>query len=346
VVDSAHTVLRQTVIKRRVPVAKATMKISASAFNRSLELALRCPPDPVASTARITRAINRLPRGTIYSSNNGKTVGFYVMEDRKQRHIPKCSSLIHPLARKRYLSYLQELLELVGSSRARDIQRCQWLLNKIQNLITTFEKGGLNLEKIVLTSQQYQWFTNEFAQKRIDKAKARITRSGVPVRSKSERDIHNQYENLAVPIHYEEQLLLFVKPLVDELEQELTGERLLRGLLYDYIDGDIYWNVPPEYEWMNAQGSIWKTYHPPTGRIRIFNDFKTMFADGSVFIHEHAGMMRQFRYRCNETERIAVMKITGTVDEGHFLETYEENTDTPEQLISIIEKHVLPKLWF
>ena len=266
--------------------------------------------------------------------------------DGKQRHISKDAATIHNLAKKKYLCILLDILLLTNSTRKKDIQRRHKLIERLKKLIETFERGKLDLRQIVLTNQQYHWFTGEFVRKRIDADKAIRTACGILVRSKSERDIVNYSEGLAVPLHYEERMLVYVKPLVDELERELKQEGLFNRELYRYINGNINWNVPPEYAWINTRGSIWKSYHPPTGKIMIFNDFRIMLADGSILIHEHSGLMSKFRYRQNETERIAVMKITGSVDRNHLIETYEQEIDTPEKLIDIIEKYILPRLWF
>jgi len=55
---------------------------------------------------------------------------------------------------------------------------------------------------------------------------------------------------------------------------------------------------------------------------------------------------QKFIYRCNASERIAVMKYTGVTSRNNFLETYEHDIDTPEKLINIIERTILPRLWF
>ena len=97
---------------------------------------------------------------------------------------------------------------------------------------------------------------------------------------------------------------------------------------------------------MNAPGSVWKTYYPPRGTITMHPDIKTIFADGSVFLHEHEGMMDRSIYRVNASERSAILKYTGTIQPENFLETYEYNVDTPEKRAAIVERRVLPRLWF
>ena len=209
-----------------------------------------------------------------------------------------------------------------------------------------FERGNLDIARIVLTDKQYKWLPNPFEQKRIDSAKALKTASGLYVRSKSERDIINAYDYWAVPHHYEERQLIYVKPLIDTLEEELQQMGFRADRLYTFGSYDTRWNVPPELEVMNARGSIWRSYYPPKGTIKIFNDIKTMFADGTFFIHEHEGMMNLFSYRYHASERASVMKYTRTVDNAHFLETYEQDIDTAEKVTGVIKRHLLPRIWF
>ena len=97
---------------------------------------------------------------------------------------------------------------------------------------------------------------------------------------------------------------------------------------------------------MNTHGSIWRSYFPPKGTIVIYNDFKIMLADGTIFIWEHEGLMNFFIYRCNATERVAIMKITHTVDKENILETYQDQIDSREKIIDVITEYILPRLWF
>jgi hypothetical protein len=108
----------------------------------------------------------------------------------------------------------------------KDIRRRQALINKLQKTITLFEQGNLDLSKIVLTGKQYDWFRNNYRKKPIDPASPITTVIGDPVRSKSERDIINGCISLAVPYHYEEQNIVYVRPLVDKLK-EVKGDLVL-----------------------------------------------------------------------------------------------------------------------
>lgn len=60
--------------------------------------------------------------------------------------------------------------------------------------------------------------------------------------------------------------------LVRKLRDEFVSRGFLREdasieQLFDFRRGTIIWNVPPDLPWMNAPGSIWKSYYPPKGTI-------------------------------------------------------------------------------
>lgn len=320
--------------------------INVEAFCDSIKKALSKPPDVDGSMRRIQKTLNGLPNGQLYYSVRKDCIAFYTVADGKQRYVSKKTELIYSLARRRYLRTLQKILGLSFSDKASDVRQRKKLIAELQNFIRICDQGKLDIARIILTSQQYNWFKNDFKQKPIDEDTPFRSNGNVPVRSKSERDIANANESFAVPLHYEEQLKLYVKPLVQRLQEALRRAGKLHGKLYSYINGKIHWNVPEELQWMNASGSIWKTYDAAKGTLTIYNDFKIMLADSTIFIWEHSGLIVSFVYRCNETERVAIMKFTGAVDQDHFLETYESDIDTPEKRSDLIERYILPKLWF
>ena len=331
--------------------------ITANSFCASIENALLNPPQTDLSIHRIQNTLNSLPEGKLFLSNRGKSVNFITEQDGKHKYISKLSDHIYPLLRRRYLTELVEILKLSGSSKELDIARRARLIVRLQRFICSCERGNMDIARIVLTRNQYNWFTGDFRQKNIDTAKAIRTRSGLYVRSKSERDIINRCDAFAVPLHYEEMQVVYVKDLVDELYHDLIDEGFIKGevsgrgseysrLLYSWKGNHIHWNVPAELQSMNATGSIWKTYYPPRGTVTMFNDIKGVFADGSVFLWEHAGLMSQFMYRFNASERNSVLKYKHVVSEENFLETYEHDVDASEKVDSIIKQRILPRLWF
>ena len=331
--------------------------ITADAFCASIENALFHPPSADHSINRLQKTLNSLPEGKLFLSKRGDKVYFITEQDGRHTYISKHSDQTYSLLRRRYLTELLEILKLSGLSKELDIARRAKLIAKLQHFISSCEQGNMDIARIVLTRNQYNWFTGAFRQKSIDKGKALRTKSGLYVRSKSERDIINRCDAFAVPLHYEEMQVVYVKDLVDELYQDLIAEGFIRGevsgrgseysrQLYTWKGNYIHWNVPAELQSMNATGSIWKTYYPPKGTVTMFNDIKSVFADGSPFLWEHAGLMGQFIYRINASERNAVLKYKCVVSEENYLETYESDVDTSEKVDSIIQQRILPRLWF
>ncbi len=274
-------------------MSTANTTINAAAFNRSIAFALEHPQTLTESIDRVQHMISKLPDEKLYSSNRQEDVIFYTLADGHQEYLSKKSGTIHFLARRKYLVQLLKILELTEVTTHRGMQRREAFIGNLEKMVLAFERGNLNISKIVLTDKQYKWLTHPFEQKRIDSAKALKTVSGLYVRSKSERDIINTYDYWAVPHHYEERQLIYVKPLVDKLEEELQQMGLRTN-----------------------------------------------------FIHEHEGMMNLFSYRYHASERVSVMKYTRTVDNAHFLETYEQDIDTAEKVSGVIKRHLLPRLWF
>ncbi len=320
--------------------------ITAKAFCASLEKALVDPPDVDMSIRRIQRILTGLPDQQLYVSDQNGKVTFRWKVDGKLTYLSKKSTNIHKIARRRYLLLLLEILKLCKSEKVQDVKRRKLLFRRLVKLLDEFERGNLDIAQIVLTNKQLKWFRGPFQHKYIDLNTMTTTAGGIPVRSKSERDIANANEALAVPFHYEERTVIYVHDLVVQLEETLKREKRLNGHLYRFGRERIHWNVPPDLEWMNAPGSIWKTYYPPNGTITIYNDFIIMLADGELLIWEHEGLMQDFRYRCQASERASIMKYTGTVVKENLIETYEHDIDTPEKLIDIIERRILPRLWF
>lgn len=318
-------------------------KITAEAFCISIEKALMNPLNTKASINRIQKTLNGLPEGKLFFTEYNNRILFFTVVNGKQKYLSKKSPDLLPLIRRRYQAMLIQILELTGKTSQRDIKRRTAKIAKLQRFIRACEKGGLDIAEIVLTRKQRNWFLGAFRQKNISPDNALQSASGIPVRSKSERDIINGCTSRAVPFHYEEEKLIFVQPLVDRLQQQLSANN---APIYTFNGRYVHWLVPPELEIMNSRGSVWNSFYPPRGTIRIFVDFTIMLADDTIIIWEHEGLFDDFIYRYNTAERIGILKYTKTVDEANIIETYERDVDTPEKVIDIIERCILPRLWF
>jgi hypothetical protein len=135
---------------------RVILTLTASALNKSIVTALQAPPNAMTSIEMIQRALRSLPEGTLYPSDNGNTVSFYVFRNGRQRYLPKTSDLLHPLARKKYLVILLEILELTHVQSAKATNKRAVLISKLQNLLTLYERGNLDLSRVVLTSRQHK----------------------------------------------------------------------------------------------------------------------------------------------------------------------------------------------
>ena len=327
-------------------------QLDPDALIRSLHSAFLVPRDYSAAMQRLINTINRLPSGRLQISHINNGIYFYL--DRK--YLRKDSDLLYSLARKRYCVTLLQVIEIHArrpaansSAYAKFVSRRDEAFGKLEQLIRDFSAGNLKLDRIVLTPQQYAWYRGRYKKKYFDKdqmATDLTIPQGDPVRSKSEQRIGIELHNFAVPCHYEELLLINVQKLVRSLEMELRDRNQFRGKLYSYQGYSCIWNVPDELSWMNAPSSIWRSYDSRTGCLRIHPDYTIMLADGSLLYWEHEGLMHQFYYRVNASERVEIMHQAGRIPKEQIIETNELQANEREILQEIIRNQILPYLWF
>ncbi|MDO4177284.1 MAG: hypothetical protein Q4D99_07450 [Bacillota bacterium] len=310
--------------------------INPDSFKKSIRLALQSNYDKSAALERVRKRLAATDDGILHFRHDRGYVNFYEKINDKQKYIPKKSEHLYNLARRKYLSLL---LHAIEDNTPENIA-------SLQALIDEFVKGNLDIARIVMTYNQYNWFKQSFLKKKMDLSNAKYTNNNVPVRSKSERDIGNELEDFAVPFHYEEKQLVKVFPLVRELENDLRERGFLSGNLCHLRGSTCIWHVPKELEWMNCPGSIWRAYNPRTGNITIFNDFKILLADNEIIFWEHEGLCNDFIYRSNASERELILKYTNTVKRGNFISTFEIEVSNRELLRQIISSEILPRLWF
>lgn len=273
---------------------------------------------------------------------------FYSYDGTDEVYLKKSSPELYQLARKRYCLALIDLLEVTASGWDESDETQAKALEEIATLLMKFEVGNLELLRIVFSGKQYKWYAANYSKKT-------PPQTGHPlgdelVRSKSEQGIGLEMLEACVPFHFEERMRVYVKPLVDAIEAKVYGETHMdwtpRRSLFYYKNDVCYWNVPPALEWMNAPGSIWKTYNYKTGEITIYPDFKIMWADGTVKVWEHEGLTIDPVYRCNASERIFVIEFTGIAEADDIILSYERDVDDKQRLAHIIETRVLPGVWW
>lgn len=320
--------------------------IDPVAFNRSISMAFASSFDVDAALNRVRKKTAALPAHKLFIGHHNGWISFYKRVDGKQRYLSKQSDEVYLLARRRYLLQQLDILDLTNR-RGADCQRIRdELIKDLQTLIADFAKGNLDIARIVMTPKQYKWYTGPFKQKQLDRSVSYKSVGGVYVRSKSERDIINSLEQFAVPTHYEEETSIQVQPLVDALHHELRQSNELSGNLFYYRNGACRWRVPTRLAWMNTPGSIWATYNYKTGKLTIYDDFRVMLASNEIIGWEHHGMCFNFTYRNNAGERMMVLKFTHTFASDNWIETFEDDVDSPDKIREIIRSAILPRLWF
>ncbi len=329
---------------------------TADAVIRSLHVAIKGISDYPSACARLRNRLRPFPKESLHISHQHGGVYFYCND----KYLRKKSALLYSLARKRYCETLLNVLTLFSqapplrSPENRDQwDRCDAALADLDALIRDFADGNLQLERILLTREQYAWYTGRYIKKFRPKTESQRPADrvltipyGDQVMSKSEQNIGYTLWDYAVPCHYEEQLLINVQALVDELQEELKKRNQLGQFLFCYQGNICYWNVPEELAWMNAPGSIWRTYDSRTGCIRIHPDFTIMLADGGLLLWEHEGLLTNFVYRMNAGERASIMRLAGNIPRERLIETLEAQANDRQELEQIVETRVLPCLWF
>ena len=351
-------------------------RLDPEAIIRSLRCTLLVPRNYSATVTRLQNAINRLPEGRLQITHTHGGVSFY----KGGKYLRKNSDLLYSLARKRYCEALLQVITLLqhapdhisaevlayGSDRAKTSNRVKAsdrpktsnrlktsdlakAVENLERLIRDFSKGNLRLERIILTQQQYGWYCRRYKKKKFIREKASpplLIPQGDPVRSKSEQSIGDELHYYAVPCHYEEELLINVQRLVRSLTTELQQRNQLPERLFTYQGYSCVWNVPADLAWMNAPGSIWRSYDDRTGCLRLHPDYTIMLMDGSLLYWEHEGLLHQFYYRMNALERIEVMHQSGGISRKQIIETNEAQANEKEILREIIRRQILPRLWF
>lgn len=315
--------------------------MKAGEIIESIRKALGCEFDRELAIRRLHAATSKLPGIKLQIKKERGNFRYYEVRNRQSRYLSRSSSRLYVLARKRYCSELVKLLKCESDMREHQ-------LNKIHALLYKFECSELDMARIVFMQRQYEWYKKNFVRKPQGDAPHKL--EDYFVRSKSEQKIGRRLLSYAAPFHFEEQLVINVQHLVKQLEKTLEEGIFYNweynGKLFFIKDGTTIWIVPPELRWMNASGSPWKTYDPRSGTITIYPDFKLILADGTIKVWEHEGLAEDFFYRCNANERVSLMVLTGTVAVENIIETYEFDVDDDERLERIIEREILPGLWW
>ena len=326
----------------------STDYLDLEAVIRSIRFALEHQTDFIGSIRRVRGMITNLPSTSIQIKHDRNVINFYEKRQSCRSYLRKGSDRLYLLARKRYLMELLKSIEMMQSSQ-NSPAKWEKQFGRLEQLICDYAEGNLDVARIVLTQKQYAWFTTSYKQKPFvpePGIEPLITDQGDRVRSKSEQNIGNSLWHFAVPSHYEEALLINVQEIVRRLGADLREANQLKRDLFYYRGNVCYWNVPETLQFMNAKGSIWHTYSYRTGCILIYPDYKIMLANGDVIYWEHEGLLLQFRYRVNASERVAIMRLCGGIDRNNMIETTEAESNDRLAREKIVKTQILPRLWF
>lgn len=275
----------------------------------------------------------RLPKGSLHIKSSRGYHYFYHYIDSVQKPLTldKDSGLIYKLSRKKYL------FRLLNND---------W--DSISRQLKIYEKAGLNLRRITLSFSQYKWVSSEFQSNTgwQDDLKY-YTVAGIAMRSKSERDIASRLEHYAVPYRYEMKIKVDVSALVAGLKEYLEKDcrqEICSRKLFSYQGGSCIWHVPENLRWMNAPGSIWRSYDYRTNTVTLSVDFAILLGDGSILIWEHAGLCLNPVYRCNASERIFVLRSSDYAKADNIIFTTENDVLDLADIDRIIVERILPRL--
>ena len=252
---------------------KNEYKFDADAAVRSLHWALTEASDFSSARQRLHNMISQSANGSLQIFRGKSCVNFY--SDRK--YLSKKSNQLYVLARKRYYITLLKTIEQFArlpSNPTKYKKKCDDAFAELEKLIRNYAAGNLQLDRILLSRQQYNWYHANFKQKRPPDYNDFRIPQGNSVRSKSEQNIGYELDRFAVPCHYEHQLHLNVQRLV----------------------------------------SILEAYDSRTGCITLHPDYTMMLADGSILYWEHEGLILHLDYRKNALERIGLMRICNIPD--------------------------------
>ncbi|MCR5035691.1 MAG: hypothetical protein K6B42_09795 [Clostridia bacterium] len=155
--------------------------------------------------------LNSLPEGTLYIFKNRKWITFYHRNKGCVRGISKNMDLVYALARRQYITMLIQFIGEFLAGLSNDYSNIEFssLLSKFDPLFSKYELGGLDIERITMTPNQFIWNSDRHSKstKHIEELKYPTT-GRIYMRSKSEQTLGNLLEKLHIPYRYEAELII------------------------------------------------------------------------------------------------------------------------------------------
>ena len=170
---------------------------TADAVIRSLHAAIKAAHDHSSACARLRNRLRPFPKESLHISHQHGGVYFYCND----KYLRKKSAELYSLAGKRYCETLLKVLTLFSQAppvRSPENQdhwdRFDAALADLDDLIRDFADGNLQLERILLTQEQYAWYTGGYRKKPFQKSQSINAQDltipyGDQVMSKSEQNI-------------------------------------------------------------------------------------------------------------------------------------------------------------
>ena len=224
------------------------------------------------------------------------------MENEGERNgITKKPDLVHRAARREYLDLriksIQSISEMIENHLAsHDTDEAEAYVESISDT-------NLDLKRIMWSQWQLAGTAKGGLNPYNPEDKRFKTNGGVYMRSKSERDIGNLYEELGIPYAYEYRLRLEVTAFADA-----KGTRI------------------------GSEGRMFKDYYP---------DFTIFLADRTLMIHEHLGRVDLADYRMKNGEKLLAMAMNG-ISPDRIVLTFEKDMKDMSGLRQMLIERVMP----
>lgn len=155
--------------------------------------------------------LENLPEGSLYIFKNRKYITFYMRRNGKRRGISKDKDLIYALARRQYITLLIRLIRdyLDDPYHEHDDFLFHSFISEFDILFRKYEQANLDIDRIVMTRNQFIWNTNRESQKETFKEDLIYPTTGrIFMRTKSEQSVGNLLERLHIPYRYETKIII------------------------------------------------------------------------------------------------------------------------------------------
>ena len=240
-----------------------------------------------------------LPKGILVVNRQPKGIVFYMKKNGKPKGITRKKELVHLLARRTYLDRKIKEMEEVE----KQLRIISAAVKTSKGYIEDLSDTKLDIDRVRWSPQQIAGIKKGGMNPYEPEERVYMTRGGVYMRSKSERDIGNIYEEFGIPYAYECRLSLEVTAFTD-----VKGARVGSG------------------------GRLFKDYYP---------DFTIFLADGTFIVHEHLGRVDLEEYRAKAGEKLMAMTMNG-ISPDRLILTYEDDLKDISKLRRMLAERVVP----